>query len=112
MARPVLSLAKDVTRAVRAGHPWVFDRALHPPARPLRPGGLVEVAYRGQSLAVGFADPDSPIAVRLLDRDPRADVGFLWARGRAERAAEGKTSVQRAAACGQPQTEQERRREQ
>lgn len=87
MARPVLSLAKDVTRAVRAGHPWVFDRALHPPARPLRPGDLVEVAYRGQSLAVGFADPDSPIAVRLLDRDPRADVGFLWARGRAERAA-------------------------
>lgn len=87
MARHVLSLAKDVTRAVRAGHPWVFDRALHPAARPLRPGELVEVAYRGQSVALGYADPESPIAVRVLDRDLRADVGFLWARGRAERAA-------------------------
>jgi len=87
MSRQVLSLAKDVSKALRAGHPWVFDRALHPAARPLRPGELVEVAHRGESLALGFADPDSPIVVRVLDRNARAEVGALWARGRAERAA-------------------------
>jgi len=83
--RAQLRLAKDLRRSISLGHPWIYDRALEP-AR-LAAGQLVEVADRRGPLALGFADPASPIRVRVLSLDPGADPGPDWAAARAARAA-------------------------
>ena len=84
-----LSLVKDLRRSLLAGHPWIYDRALAPAA--LAPGQLVRVRERrGHPLAVGYADPRSPIRVRVLSRDPSVpadELGPAWAADRARRAA-------------------------
>ncbi|WP_428268264.1 class I SAM-dependent rRNA methyltransferase [Haliangium sp.] len=85
--RPVLALAKDLQQSIRAGHPWIYDRALAPSQRRLDPGALVRVAHRGQIVAVGFVDPASPIRVRVLGRDGDAELDAAWAARRAEEAA-------------------------
>ena len=73
----VLKLKKDLSRTLRQGHPWVY-RAAVAEQRGLAAGALVAVAdRRGHELAYGFYDPDGPIAVRLLDLKPLADVTKL-----------------------------------
>lgn len=78
-APPVVTLRKDLARALRQGHPWVYRDALAVSPR-LSPGELVCVAdRRGRALAFGYFDPAGPIAVRIVDLapidDPRALVG-------------------------------------
>ena len=84
-ARLELRLAKDLRRSLLRGHPWIYDRALEP-AR-LEAGQLVTVSDRGGPIALGFADPDSPIRVRVLSLDVRQGVGSAWAADLAARAA-------------------------
>ncbi len=79
-----LRLKKDVVAAIRRGHPWIFAAALERPARELAAGSVVDVVAPGgqEFLARGFYDPDGPIAVRVLTRDPdvRLDAAFVRAR--------------------------------
>ncbi|HEU5059233.1 MAG TPA: class I SAM-dependent rRNA methyltransferase [Kofleriaceae bacterium] len=83
-----LRLAKDLGRALRLGHPWIYDRALAPGPARLEPGQVVEVAdRRGRAVARGFADPTSPIRVRVLSLDPAEDIGAGFAAARTARAA-------------------------
>jgi 23S rRNA (cytosine1962-C5)-methyltransferase len=61
-----VTLSKDLARAIRDGHPWVFRDALAS-GPPIADGGLVDVRGRdGRALAAGFWDSRSAIAVRLL----------------------------------------------
>ena len=74
MVRPVvLTLRKELSRALRQGHPWVFREAIV--ERPgIPPGGVVAVAdKRGREVAFGYWDPAGPIAVRVLDLAPVKD---------------------------------------
>lgn len=69
--RGTIRLPADVGWRLRAGHPWVFRDTLG--GRPLRdaPGEVVElVTPEGDFVARGLYDPDGPIAVRVLTRDP------------------------------------------
>jgi len=66
-------LAKDLSRAIRQGHPWVFRDALDRPPR-LDDGTLVDVrSPDGRSVATGFWDASSAIAIRILQAGPLAD---------------------------------------
>src|SRR2546428_5122717 len=66
-------LAKDLARALRGGHPWVFRDAVGGAPR-LESGTTVELRARdGRPLAVGFWDARSAIAVRVLEPGPLAD---------------------------------------
>lgn len=86
-----LEVAPGLGRHLRAGHPWVFRKALeHPPRIP--PGSVVDLTEGGKFVARGYYDPLSSIAVRVLTRDPRRaiDVDFfreVVARACAERRA-------------------------
>jgi 23S rRNA (cytosine1962-C5)-methyltransferase len=72
-----LKLKKDLSRTLRQGHPWVYRAAIAEP-RGLGAGALVAIAdKRGRELAYGFFDPDGPIAVRLLELGPIADMATL-----------------------------------
>lgn len=87
MSRPVVVLSKDLSDSIRAGHPWIFDRALRAMPSAVRAGDEVEIEAQGRRVAVGFADPGSPIAVRVLEPDASAELGAAWARQRAREAA-------------------------
>ena len=78
-----LELARGLGRHLRAGHPWVFRKALeHVPKIP--PGSVVDLTENGKFVARGYYDPHSAIAVRVLTRDPRetVDAGFITRRVR------------------------------
>jgi 23S rRNA (cytosine1962-C5)-methyltransferase len=76
-----VTLRKNLARAIREGHPWIFRDALDPATIP--DGARVEVRTRnGRAVAVGFWDARSPIAVRVLEPGTLPD-GFLRERLRA-----------------------------
>ena len=65
-----LELQRGLGRHLRAGHPWVYRKALeHVPKLP--PGSVVDLTEAGKFVARGYYDPLSPIAVRVLTRDSR-----------------------------------------
>jgi len=72
-----LILRKNLGRALRQGHPWVFRDALaEAPAFPN--GTIVAVAGRdGKPLAYGYWDAAGPIAVRVLDLQAVRDARTL-----------------------------------
>ncbi len=74
-------LRKDLSRHVRAGHPWIWADALAP--SEAKTGEVVEVVGGdGKFLARGLFDARSPIAVRVatLDRDEALDAAFVRRR--------------------------------
>lgn len=76
-----LELAKGLGRHLRAGHPWVFRKALaHPPRVPA--GSVVDLTEDGKFVARGYYDPLSAIAVRVLTRDSRDTIDAAWFKTR------------------------------
>jgi 23S rRNA (cytosine1962-C5)-methyltransferase len=72
-----VTLKKDLARSLRQGHPWIYRDALRAPP-DLESGRLVLVRGRDRRpLAWGFWDVTSPIAVRVLDRQPVVDPDAL-----------------------------------
>ena len=65
----VLRLKRHQGRRVLQGHPWVFSNELVHVPRDAEPGVLVEVHDpQGRVLGIGYFNPRSLIAVRLLSR--------------------------------------------
>ncbi|HKA86121.1 MAG TPA: class I SAM-dependent rRNA methyltransferase [Haliangiales bacterium] len=86
-----LRLAKDISRHVRLGHPWIYRDALAP-GKAAR-GAVVDVVARGGAhVARGFFDPDGPLAVRVLALAPVA-LDEAWLHGRVARAAAIRTAA-------------------
>ena len=78
-----LELQRGLGRHLRAGHPWVFRKAVEKLPR-IPPGSVVDLTEGGKFVARGYFDPLSPIAVRVLTRDPRESIdgGFFRRRVR------------------------------
>lgn len=54
-------------KRLRAGHPWVFSNEIKSPLRDHAPGDMVRLlGAGGQALGVGYINPQSLIAVRVL----------------------------------------------
>jgi len=83
-----LRLKKKEDRRIRRGHPWVFSNELSDRTAGLEPGELVEVAdFTGRPVGVGYANPHTLIAVRMLSgRGEALSPGFLRERVAAARA--------------------------
>jgi 23S rRNA (cytosine1962-C5)-methyltransferase len=76
-----LELQRGLGRHLRAGHPWVYRKGLeHVPRLP--PGSVVDLTEAGKFVARGYYDPLSPIAVRVLTRDPRETIDGAFYRRR------------------------------
>jgi 23S rRNA (cytosine1962-C5)-methyltransferase len=73
-----LELTKGLGRHLRAGHPWVFRKALAQVPR-IPPGSVVDVVEHGKFVARGYYDPHSAIAVRILTLRPGDEInaGFF-----------------------------------
>ncbi|HEX8905305.1 MAG TPA: rRNA large subunit methyltransferase I, partial [Longimicrobiaceae bacterium] len=70
MSLPPLRLRKNEDRRLRAGHLWVFSNEVDVERTPLvafQPGDEVEIQdARGAPLGMGYVNPRSLIAVRLV----------------------------------------------
>lgn len=64
----VLRLARDLTRTIKRGHPWVYAEALRdlPPAAAGTSAVLLD-QRRGTAIARGYYDPASPIPLRICE---------------------------------------------
>ncbi len=66
---------------VRAGHPWIFSGAIAEGLEGIEPGTPVRVcAASGRVLGGGYANPRTPIAVRMLTLADEPVDGALVAR--------------------------------
>ncbi len=76
-----IELKRGLSRHLRAGHPWVFKKALEQSPK-VPPGSVVDLTEGGRFVARGYYDPLSPIAVRVLTRNPseRIDQAFFERR--------------------------------
>jgi 23S rRNA (cytosine1962-C5)-methyltransferase len=81
-----LRLQKDLARHLRAGHPWVFRKALEKAPKGLAAGAIVDVTDGGRFVARGYYDPHSAITVRVLTREPAEAVDAAFWRRRIARA--------------------------
>jgi 23S rRNA (cytosine1962-C5)-methyltransferase len=76
-----LSLQKDLARHLRAGHPWVFRKAIERAPKGLEPGAIVDVVEGDRFVARGYYDPLSAISVRILTREPAEAIdAAFWSR--------------------------------
>ncbi len=83
---PQLALQKDLVRHLRAGHPWVFRKAIERAPKGLAAGTIVDVTEGGRFVARGYLDPHSAITVRVLTREPAEAVDAAFWRRRIARA--------------------------
>jgi 23S rRNA (cytosine1962-C5)-methyltransferase len=90
MSLPPLRLRKNEDRRLRAGHLWVFSNEVDVERTPLtafEPGDAVEVQdARGAPLGMGYVNPRSLIAVRLVSRDVHARLDAALLKRRLARA--------------------------
>lgn len=84
-ARRRWRLTKPLRAAIRAGHPWIYDRALAPPTG-LVAGDIATVVDDDGPIATVLADPTSPLRARVLDLEPDAVIDGAWVQVRTEAA--------------------------
>ncbi len=86
--RIALRVTAEAERALRRGHPWLFERAITQQSHEGRPGDLAVVFdSKRRFLAVGLYDPCSSIRVRILQHGEPATIDEDWFRARLEAAA-------------------------
>lgn len=77
--RIALRVTPAAERAIRRGHPWLFDKAILHQSKDGQPGDLAVVFDRKRRfLAVGLYDPLSPIRVRVLQYGRSATIDSDW----------------------------------
>jgi 23S rRNA (cytosine1962-C5)-methyltransferase len=85
--------ARGAHRVAR-GHPWIYRSDVT--VQPDGPAGVVAVGDgHGRPLGWALWSPRSEIALRLLDRDPRAEIGAGWWRAKIAAALARRASVAR-----------------
>ena len=84
---PVLRLKRNEDRRLHAGHLWIFSNEVDTSQTPLpkfKAGELVRVlAHNDRALGLGYVNPKSLIAARMLETWKIPDTAWLAARIRA-----------------------------
>lgn len=86
--RIALNVTPAAERALRGGHPWLFDRAIRKQSHEGQAGDLAVIFdSKRRFIAVGLYDPDSPIRVKVLQHGQPATIDHDWFLGRLQSAA-------------------------
>jgi 23S rRNA (cytosine1962-C5)-methyltransferase len=81
--RIALRISAPAERALRQGHPWVFDQSITGQSHEGQPGDLAVIFDdKRRFQAVGLYDPTSPIRVRILQSREPAAINADWFRGK------------------------------
>jgi len=99
--RLALRVTAAAQRALREGHPWVFDQAITRQSGAGQPGDLAVIFddYR-RFLAIGLYDPTSPLRVRVLQHDAPAAIDRAWLTGKLAAAAAWRAVLPEAGTTG------------
>lgn len=83
-----LHVTPAAERAIRAGHPWLFEGAIRKQSHEGAPGDLA-VIFDGKRrfLAIGLYDPASPLRVKLLQHRQQASIDHAFFESRLQAAA-------------------------
>lgn len=77
--RIALRVAAPAERALRQGHPWVFDQSIIEQSHSGVPGDLAVIFDSKRKFqAIGLYDPTSPIRVRILQQGKPATIDQSW----------------------------------
>jgi 23S rRNA (cytosine1962-C5)-methyltransferase len=80
-------LVKTRKKRLEQGHPWIYQNEIERMEGEAEPGGLVSVYdHKGRFLAVGYTNPKSQIAVRVVAHEPLAEMDEGFFVGRLRRA--------------------------
>ncbi len=86
--RLALRVTPAAQRALRQGHPWLFDQAITSQSAAGQPGDLAVIFDdHRRFLAIGLYDPTSPLRVRVLRHGARAPIDNIWLRDKLATAA-------------------------
>ena len=77
--RIALRISQPAERALRQGHPWVFDQSITEQSHEGAPGDLAVIFDdKRRFLAIGLYDPSSAIRVRILQSRDSATINADW----------------------------------
>ncbi len=77
--RIALRVNTHAERALRQGHPWIFDQSITEQSHPGAPGDLAVIFdAKRRFLAIGLYDPTSAIRVRILQSREPANIDAAW----------------------------------
>lgn len=83
-----IHISSAAERAVRAGHPWLFESAIQKQSKDGSAGDLAVIFDKKRRfLAVGLYDPASPIRVKILQANQSATIDRDFFRQRLTEAA-------------------------
>lgn len=92
--RVVLQVKPAAERALRQGHPWLFDQSIRKQSREGITGDMAVVFdHKDRFLAIGIYDLSSPIRLRILQHNHPADINRSWYRDRLLDAAKLRASL-------------------
>ncbi len=81
--RIALRISPPAERALRHGHPWIFDQGITEQSHEGAPGDLAVIFdNKRHFLAVGLYDPTSSIRVRILQSRQPATINVDWFRSK------------------------------
>ncbi len=99
--RIALHVTAAAERAVRQGHPWLFESSIRRQQREGKPGDLAVIFdHQDRFLAVGVYDPLSTIRVRVLQHGKSAPIGRDWFRDKLAAAIQRRAGLASADATG------------
>ncbi len=77
--RIAMHVSPAAERALRDGHPWIFDGSIRDQRHDGNPGDLAVIFdSKDRFLAVGLYDPASPIRVKVLQHNTPASIDDAW----------------------------------
>lgn len=92
--RIAIRVTPPAERALRGGHPWLFESGIRAISHDGRSGDLAVIFDRkNRFLAVGVYDPDSIIRVRVLQHKQPAAIDRSWFQAKIEAAAELRSAL-------------------
>lgn len=84
-----IHISSQAERAVRVGHPWLFENAIQKQSKEGQAGDLAVIFDKKRRfLAIGLYDPTSPIRVKILQAKQSATINQDFFRARLTEAAE------------------------
>lgn len=94
--RIALRVAAPAERALRQGHPWVFDQSIIDQSHSGVPGDLAVIFdSKRRFMAIGLYDPTSPIRMRILQQGKPATIDQNWFQGKIHAAAALRESLKK-----------------
>jgi 23S rRNA (cytosine1962-C5)-methyltransferase len=77
--RIALRITPAAERALRGGHPWLYEDAINQQSHEGKPGDLAVIFDKKRRfLAIGLFDPLSPIRVRILQHKDATPINQAW----------------------------------